>query len=419
MKKYLINASVLVIGLILGWVIFGGNEKSRSVDESDHTHATSTEKEQIWTCSMHPQIRKNESGQCPICGMDLIPLNENSSSNPYVLEMSEEAVKISQIQTTKVVTENKYSSNLEVSGKIEVNESNSSSIVSQVPGRIEKLYVSFTGENVQKGQKIASIYSAQLITAQKELLEAEKMKESQPALFKAAMNKLKYWKLTEQQIDAILTSNEIVETFIIYADYSGVVNRKNVAVGDHIKEGEVLFDIQNLNTLWVVFDVYEKDIQGVKVGDRIKFSTTAEPGVIYNSKIAFIDPLINAQTRTAKIRAEISNTSSNLKPEMFVIGELEGNQKGTSGLVVPKSAVMWTGTRSVVYVQLENTSIPSFQYREVVLGASVGNNYSIKSGLSAGEFVVTQGAFVIDASAQLNNQASMMNGMVLDAPAAQ
>jgi Cu(I)/Ag(I) efflux system membrane fusion protein len=159
----------------------------------------------------------------------------------------------------------------------------------------------------------------------------------------------------------------------------------------------------------VVFDVYEKDISTINVGDVITFSTTSNPGKNYESKIVFIDPVLNGQTRTAKIRAEISNSSSNLKPEMFVRGKLIGNEVNSSEIVVPKSAVMWTGTRSVVYVQLENTEIPSFEYREVVLGVSIGNNYEIKSGLSAGEYVVTQGAFVIDASAQLYNQASMMN----------
>ncbi len=402
-------ASALILGLFLGWLFFSKGETEQSTDHSKHDHAVTESADQIWTCSMHPQIRKDEPGACPICGMDLIPLTENTSSHPYVLEMSDEAVKISQIQTTKVVSENQQNSNLELSGKVEVNESNSASLVTHIPGRIEKLYVSFTGEKVQKGQRIAALYSPLLITAQKELLEAEKMKESQPQLFEATRNKLKYWKITDEQIDEILASNEVKETFNIYAGHSGVVNKRHVSVGDYIGEGEVLFDIQNLNDVWVVFDVYEQDIRDVKVGDVITFSTIADPGISYKSNVAFIDPIINTQTRTTKIRAEISNRTAKLKPEMFVKGQLKGTIDESSDLIVPKSAVMWTGTRSVVYVQLENTKIPSFEYREVVLGPSIGNNYAIKSGLKSGEQVVTHGAFVIDASAQLNNQASMMN----------
>jgi len=407
MKKYLLSAGFLVIGVFLGWLLFADSNSNETANEHNHT----ADANEIWTCSMHPQVRKNEPGACPICGMDLIPLDENSSGNPFVLEMSEEAVKISQIQTTLVGGSNFQNSELELSGKIEVNETNSASLVTHIPGRIEKLYVSYTGEKVNKGQKIASIYSPTLITAQKELLEAQKIKGSQPQLFEAAKNKLKYWKITESQIQEILSQEEVIETFNIYAAYSGVVNERKVSVGDYKQEGNVLFEIQNLNSLWVVFDVYEKDISTVNVGDIISFSTTSNPGKNYESRIVFIDPVLNSQTRTAKVRAEISNTASNLKPEMFVRGKLIGNTFNSSEIVVPKSAVMWTGTRSVVYVQLANTEIPSFEYREVVLGASIGNNYEIISGLSAGEYVVTQGAFVIDASAQLNNQASMMNQM--------
>jgi Cu(I)/Ag(I) efflux system membrane fusion protein len=278
MRKYLIYIGVLVVGVFLGWLVFGGGEKTSSND-AVHDHKEAEGQNEIWTCSMHPQIRQNEPGACPICGMDLIPLEENTSNNPYVLEMSEEAVKISQIQTTKVSSEGQGSSNLEISGKIEVNESNSASLVTHIPGRIEKLYVSFTGEKVSKGQKIAAIYSPLLITAQKELLEAQKIKGNQPQLFEAAKNKLKYWKITDKQIEEILSSQEVIETFNIYAAYSGVVKRKQVSVGDYLTEGKVLFDVQNLNNLWVVFDVYERDIQQVKVGDVITFSTTSNPGM--------------------------------------------------------------------------------------------------------------------------------------------
>lgn len=408
MNKYLISVGTLIIGVFLGWLIFGADSSEKTA-VSEHLHGSEESNNEIWTCSMHPQIRSNEPGACPICGMDLIPLDENSSNNPFVLEMSEEAVKISQIQTTTVGSTNSEKSDLEVAGKIEVNETNAASIVSHIPGRIEKLYISFTGEQVTKGQKIASIYSPLLITAQKELLEAQKIKASQPQLFEAAKNKLKFWKITDNQIEEILSAKEVIETFNIYAAYSGVVQKKKVSVGDYISQGDVLFDIQNLKDLWVVFDVYEKDISTVNIGDVISFSTTSNPGINYESKIVFIDPSINSQTRTAKIRAEISNSTASLKPEMFVRGYLSSNTNASSGLTIPKSSVMWTGTRSVVYVQLENTEIPSFEYREVVLGTSIGDNYIIKSGLKSGEQVVTQGAFVIDASAQLNNQASMMN----------
>ena len=233
MKKYLLSAGFLVIGVFLGWLLFAGSNSNETANEHNHT----ADANEIWTCSMHPQIRKNEPGACPICGMDLIPLDENSSGNPFVLEMSEEAVKISQIQTTLVGGSNFQNSELELSVKIEVNETNSASLVTHIPGRIEKLYVSYTGEKVNKGQKIASIYSPTLITAQKELLEAQKIKGSQPQLFEATKNKLKYWKITESQIQEILSQEEVIETFNIYAAYSGVVMREKYRLVTTSKRG--------------------------------------------------------------------------------------------------------------------------------------------------------------------------------------
>ncbi|MFT7156359.1 MAG: Cu(I)/Ag(I) efflux system membrane fusion protein, partial [Parvicella sp.] len=252
MKKYIIYIAVLVLGLALGWVIFGNNSNEKQ--SSDATL------EEIWTCSMHPQIRQPEPGDCPLCGMDLIPLEANSNSNPLVFEMTEDAIKIANIQTTVIGSGSADTVGLKLSGKIKVDETNSASIVTHISGRIEKLYISFTGEKVVKGQKIASIYSPSLISAQKELLEAYKVKEVNPKLYEATVNKLKFWKITAEQIESIISSETILESFNIYAGFSGVVLSKKVSVGDYLKEGEVLFDIQNLNQLWAVFDVYETDL---------------------------------------------------------------------------------------------------------------------------------------------------------------
>lgn len=405
MKKYVIYIGILVIGVFLGWIIFRTN--------SHESHGSVSKDETIsetWTCSMHPQIRRAEPGKCPICGMNLIPLELNGSENPLIFEMTEDAVRISNIETTVIGERNLTSNKLKLSGKIQVNETNASSIVAHIPGRIEKLYVSFTGENIKKGQKIARIYSPKLITAQKELLEAYKFKAVNPSLFNAAVNKLRYWKLSQKQINAIIINKKTQELFSVYADYSGAVLNKRVNVGDYISEGQSLFDIQNLSQLWAVFDVYESDISNLRLGDKVTFSTNSQTDKKFTTNITFIDPVINPNTRTTSARGVIGNIGGDLKPEMFIQGVLNGGiQKQNLKLTVPKTAVMWTGERSVVYVKLPDVSIPSFEFREIVIGASYGTSYQIVSGLVAGEEVVTKGAFVIDASAQLNNQASMMN----------
>lgn len=408
-KNIVIPILTAVLGIVVGFGIF----KFLQDDNPSIEHTVETASEEIWTCSMHPQIRKNEPGDCPICGMDLIPLDQSGGSS-IVLEMTEEAVKLARIQTTTIGSSSHESSSLKLSGKIEANETASASLVTHIPGRIEKLYVSFTGEKVSAGQKIATIYSPSLITAQKELIEAEKMKDIQPKLYEAAVNKLKYWKITDDQINDILTSGEVKETFHIYAEHSGVVQKKYVSVGDHLSQGGVLFSIQNLNTLWVVFDVYEKDLPKVNVDDQITFNTPSLPGQKFTANVSFIDPIINPNSRTAKIRVEVFNKGNALKPEMFVSGELIGNFETDMNLTVPKSAVLWTGQRSVVYLKVPDTDIPSYEYREVLLGESLGADYEVIDGLKPGDEVVTNGAFVIDASAQLNNQSSMINGLVGD-----
>lgn len=411
MKQISLYITILLAGLLLGWLIF--NNSSNNQAQAEHKHSDS--EEQIWTCSMHPQIRQPEPGDCPICGMDLIALEENSNENPLVFSMSDEAVKISNIQTTKIDASGNSENGIALSGKIKPDETASSSVVTHVSGRIEKLYVSFMGQSVAKGQKVAEIYAPKLITAQKELIEANKVKSSNPSLYKAVYNKLKNWKLKDSQIESMLESESIIETFSIYAQFSGVIKTKKVSVGDYLNEGEVLFDLQSLSKVWAVFDVYETDIANVKIGDPIEFTTTSYPDEKFTAKVNFIDPLINPSTRTISVRANIQNNNSKLKPDMFINGWVKGSPNQKATLLVPKSAVLWTGKRSVVYLKLPNQTVPSFEYRDIEIGEAIGDSYKVISGLESGDEVVTNGAFVIDASAQLNNQNSMMNRSLTNA----
>lgn len=407
-KIYIVGLIAVGIGLFLGKLLFTNNPDHSAHEQSvndQHNHDSDPE---IWTCSMHPQIRQNEPGECPICGMDLIPASQVSGNDEVGFQMTDAAIKLANIQTSVIGTSASGGSSLQLNGKIQANETNSASLVTHIPGRIEKLFVSYTGEQVNQGQKIATIYSPELITAQKELLEAQKIQDISPGLLTAAQNKLKYWKIGNQVIDEILRTGTIRETFNIYADHAGVVKQKRVSVGDYLSTGEVLFDVQNLYSLWALFDVYENDLPRIKEGRTIKFTTPSAPNKTFNAKISFVNPIIDSSTRAATIRAEVNNTSGKLKPEMFITGEMAIYDKN-SALVVPKSAVLWTGRRSVVYKKVPDTEIPSFEYVEIELGEASGSGYQVISGLENGDEVVTNGAFVIDASAQLNNQASMMN----------
>lgn len=406
-KNIIIPIAAGIFGLLIGWFFLSSGDSQPEKDASAQT-------EEIWTCSMHPQIRKNEPGKCPICGMDLIPAATSSGGNPLVFEMTDDAVRIANIQTTIVGNSGSSEGSFSLSGKILADETASSSVVSQIPGRIEKLYIGFTGERVSKGQRVATIYAPNYVTAQRELLEAYKVRDISPGLLEAAKNKLRYWKITNKEIDAIIKSGHVQEYVDIRSEYSGVVHRKLVSVGDHLGQGEALFELQNLTNLWAVFDVYESQLNSVKIGDRITFTTPALMGQEFTSTVSFIDPIVNSSSRTTGVRMEIKNSNNQLKPDMFINGTLESKQSKNEVLTIPKSAVLWTGERSVVYVKVPNVSIPSFEFREVTLGRSTGSSYEILDGIKSGEEIVTNGAFVIDASAQLNNQASMMNRTLLN-----
>jgi membrane fusion protein, copper/silver efflux system len=270
--------------------------------------------------------------------------------------------------------------------------------------------VNFTGEFVTKGQTIALIYSPELIVAQEELLAAAKYKESQPQLYESALRKLKNWKLSDKQISDILVANKALDKFPIMANTSGYVTKKIVQVGDYLMLGAPMYDIVDLSKVWVLLDVYESDLMWVKKGDMVSFTISSLPGKTFSNAISFIDPVIDPVTRVAKARLEIDNQEIILKPEMFVSATIESKINSKSSIIViPKSAVMWTGKRSVVYVMNTTEQGVSFIMREVVLGNDLGESYVIASGLNSNEEIATNGTFSIDAAAQLAGKPSMMS----------
>ena len=400
----IIIISCLFFGAVAGWLIRGGGE-----EHPDHEHTHIDEDGVEYTCSMHPQIRQNEPGQCPLCGMALTPVSnkKGGESSPFVLEITPEAVALSNVQTTRV----KFgagSGKLTLTGKIQANEQRVKSLTANYAGRVEQLYINFTGQEVQTGQKLATLYSPELVNAQKELLETAKIKDRQPALYQATKEKLRLWKISEAQIAAIESSGEVQTQFDIFADVAGVVIARNIAVGDFVSRGSSLFEIVDLSNVWVMLDAYESDLGAIRKGDDLSFQVSAYPGKEFKAKVAYIDPVLNPDTRTVGIRAEATNRNFELKPEMFVSANISTSQAGQSGLIIPKTAILWTGPRSVVYVQVGNKDAPAFEMREIEIGPRLGEDYLVLSGIEEGEFIVSNGVFAIDAAAQLSGNYSMM-----------
>lgn len=404
-RLLLVAAAMLVIGLLIGRMGNSGHSHDAAPTVADESGQAT-----VWTCSMDPQVRQPEPGKCPICGMDLIPLeDDDDEGDALVVKMSTAAMQLANVRTAVVESGNAVRE-LRLNGKVQADERLKYSQVSHLSGRVEQLSINFTGESVRKGQQLASLYSPELVTAQEELFAARKIQDLQPGLLEAARQKLRNWKLSDAQIDEILAEGKVRERFPILADVSGIVLEKRVNLGDYLSRGMPLYDIVDLSKVWVLFDVYESDMAWVKVGSAVTFTVQSLPGEQFEGRISFIDPVINPASRVATARLELNNSAGKLKPEMFATGILKSSLgKQGEGLVVPKTAVLWTGKRSIVYVKQPSDKGVRFKLRTITLGTLTENGYLVVDGLEAGEEIAVSGTFSIDAAAQLAGKPSMMN----------
>ena len=265
--KYILSG--ILVGLIFGWLLFGGEENSHE----GHKHESKTETENsTWTCSMHPQIKQQEQGDCPICGMDLVQQNTLQSDeddvSPYEIMMTKSAIKLADIQTF-TIKKGMPEKKIYLLGKAQADERNIAELTAHFPGRIEKLFVNFTGQSVKKGQKLATIYSPKLVVAQKELMEAITFKNTNPSFYTAARSKLKLWDLSDRQIDDIEKNGKPKMYFDILSPMSGTVTMRHVTLGDYVKEGNALFQLIDLTKIWVLFDAYESDLSWIEKDDKV------------------------------------------------------------------------------------------------------------------------------------------------------
>ncbi len=459
---------VLVVGIWIG--------KSISPEKSKiETTVTKTEaKPQVWTCSMHPQIKLPKPGLCPICSMELIPVSTDETeagASLRQLTVSENAKKLMDIEVAPV--ERKFvNAVVRMVGKVDYDETRYIYITAWVPGRLDRLYVDYTGVRVNKGDHMVYLYSPELISAQEELLQAIEavkniqktelgiMREMTESMANAAREKLRLWGLTPEQIIEIETTGQVTDHMTIYSPASGIVIHKNGLEGMYVKEGTRIYTIADLSLVWVKLDAYESDLQWLRYGQKVEFTTVSYPGEVFTGTIAFIDPILNDKTRTVKIRVNVQNPDGRLKPNMFVKAVVRAQMAGggkimdadlvgkwicpmhpeiikpDSGicdicqmplvttesqgyisdeleqaekpLVIPVNAALVTGTRAIVYVELPDTEVPTFEGREILLGPRAGDYYLVRSGLKINERVVVKGNFKIDSDLQIMARPSMM-----------
>lgn len=448
---------IICVGALLAGLI-GGRLNQPRHDHSAHAHSHEAGAAAEYTCSMHPQIRQPNPGKCPICAMDLIPAESGKSdeSGPREVSLSEHAKALAKIQTT--VVERRYpDAKIRLLGKIVPDETLNRTLSARFPARIEKLYVNYTGVGIKAGDHLARVYSPELLTAQAELLSAVTFKDERAE--NNARDKLLLWGLTQQHIETIVTNGKPSDTMDIDAPIGGIVMQKMINEGDYLETGSPLFMISDLTKLWVVFDAYEMDKTWLRFGQKVTFTVEALPGQSFEGKIAFVSPVLDTGTRTFKVRVNVDNHDLRLRPGMFVTGEVHArltasgvaadtdllgkwispmhpeivkDAPGTCDVcgmalvpaselgyatdaqeeppvVVPTTAILKTGKRAIVYVELPDNKKPTYEGREVVLGPRAGDVYIVAEGLAEGERVVTNGAFKIDSTLQLQAKPSMMS----------
>jgi Cu(I)/Ag(I) efflux system membrane fusion protein len=425
----------------------------------------------VWTCPMHAQVRVPDFGPCPICGMDLVLQEPGADGDPRRLVMSEEARALADIETT-VVERRAVVRPVRLVGKVAHDETLLRTISAWVGGRLERMFVDYTGVSVAEGDHLVSLYSPELLTAQEELLAARDrlsatsgeasafLADSNRRAYRAAREKLLLWGLTEEQVVAIEERGTAEDRVMLTSPSAGVVIDRFVDQGAYVSTGTPIYRIASLDRLWVVLDAYEQDLAWLRQGQEIELAVEALPGEVLRGTIAYIDPLVDEATRTAKVRVNVVNDDRRLKPGMFVRGvalarlgaggavlgrHLAGkwvspmhpeivrdgpgacdvcgmdlvpaeelglvDEPGGGGLplVVPASALLVTGRRAVAYVEVPGSERPTYEGREVVLGPRAGDDQLVVSGLAEGERVVTRGAFRIDSSMQILARPSMMS----------
>ncbi len=412
---WMIFGALVVVAFVIGRCTVGE-------EEGDEEAGQEEEEVSEWTCPMHPEIRQPEFGTCPICHMDLVPADaaDGDSDIPSV-QLSEGAARLAEVQNTRVET-GPVTDELRAFGRVEVDEGAEVDIAAWTGGRIERLEISARGEEVRRGQLLARIYSPELYSSQRSLVQAvrnlERAKESESerrmraaqASIDSARTELRLLGVDERQIDRIQETKQARETVDIYATASGTIRQRYVQSGDYVSTGDRILSLAPLDTVWGQLEIYERDLSRVSEGTPVRVEVPGLDGEEFEGRIEFISPEVDSRKRVAFARVVLPNEEGRLKPGMYLQGYVEIGADGQDTVSVPRSSVLWTGQRSLVYLyDDEQLDPPGYIAQPVKLGPRFGDRYVIEEGLEGGEVIAKRGVFRIDSELQLRGGPSMMS----------
>jgi len=336
MMKRIAIPVALVAAAAGGYMLGRDNQSAHTAPAEANARAESAPAaaQQLYTCSMHPQVQLGSPGKCPICGMPLVPASaaQSNTGGANMLELSAHALAMASVETTPV-TRRLLTRELRAVGKIEYNEASLATVTTRVDGYAERLFVNFTGAEIKAGDHLAEVYSPELLVAQQELLialQGSDAKQNDP-LVETAQLKLKRWGMTDAQISELVASKKATDRVTLYSPIHGTVIEKSVFENSAFKAGDVLYRVANLDTVWIYLDIYEYDLAWVRYGQTVELSAEALPGRVFEGRVTFVQPIVNEETRTVRVPVHIENRDHALKPGMFVSAVIRSSLAADGG----------------------------------------------------------------------------------------